>query len=339
MHALLLLCLVVAMSSALGLKLHSYAPARTSSSEPILVLHGLLGTSRNFRTWANYLKESLTSLGSEREVICCDLRGHGKNAALGQSLSYQEMAEDIFSEMRGRGLHSAHLVGHSMGGKVAAAAALLRGHSGDLTFKSVSLLDISPVEYSAVDFDSIIRSVKSLKAINDAYVSHQDVSTLKQHIASEFPDAKMQGFMQSSITVQQGKLHWNFDISSIHDSMQHIAGFPFATKDDVEATVPTVSHDEIAGSSPSMVKSWKPYTGPVLVLKGSDSNFVQPKHSAQTSALFANHRAATMQGVGHWVHIDAPEESARKVAEFVHASAVLPLVQQALAVTGSHVES
>ena len=75
-----------------GFTLKSCPP---TSTQPVLVLHGLLGSSRNFRSWINHLKESFKDFDCQREVICHDLRGHGKNVCLGQSLTYHEMTEDI----------------------------------------------------------------------------------------------------------------------------------------------------------------------------------------------------------------------------------------------------
>lgn len=313
----LLLLLTVVVLQIQGLIVHNY-PSIQACNEPVVVLHGLLGSSRNFRTWVNNIKDSFCSFNSQREVICCDLRGHGTNVGLGQSISYTEMAEDIFDTMNSMGLQGVHLVGHSMGGKVAAAAALLRERASHLQIRSVSMLDISPVGYSEVEFESVIQSVKSLKAIDEAYINHQNPTQLMNHIGGEFLDVGMQQFVRSSCTTKDGNLEWNFDIPRIHDSLEHIADFPFAIEDkllDVQSYV-------------SDAKNWKPFEGPVLVLKGSESCFVQSKHHTQTSALFPNHRITSIQGAGHWMHIDAPKESARRVAEFIHASSISSLTDQ-----------
>lgn len=304
------LFLLLTLGNVYGLLMRSGSPSLINAA-PVIVLHGLLGSSRNFRSWVNNVQGFLNDLDRKQEIICCDMRCHGKNAGTGNSITYEEMAKDIFDTMDSMGARSAHLVGHSMGGKVAAAVALLQ-HSRGIQIDSVTMLDISPVPYTENDFDSVIRSVRSLKSIYDEYLIHQDENLLRLRIAREFPDVGMQRFMQSSVTSKNGQLHWNFDIPSIHKNLLHIAGFPFSAEDTVDVYY--------QGTGSESAKRWKPFAGPVLILKGEQSDFVQDDHHVQTRALFPNHRVASIAGAGHWVHIDAPEESARKVAEFIHTS-------------------
>ena len=99
---------------------------------PIILLHGLLGSSRNFGTWARDLKAH-GFIEPERRLFLADLRNHG-DSPHAPSMTYDDMASDVEKMIHNifdtcgcmvdGSDRSAVLVGHSMGGKVAMATAL-----------------------------------------------------------------------------------------------------------------------------------------------------------------------------------------------------------------------
>jgi pimeloyl-ACP methyl ester carboxylesterase len=62
---------------------------------PVVVLHGLFGSSRNWRGIAR-------ALSAEHRVICVDLRNHGRSPWIG-SMTYSEMAADVRALIRSDG--------------------------------------------------------------------------------------------------------------------------------------------------------------------------------------------------------------------------------------------
>ena len=84
--------------------------------EPLIVLHGLFGSGRNWQSHSRRLAERF-------QVISVDLRNHGMSShhAL---MDYTNMATDVLELMDRLGLESADVLGHSMGGKVAMQIAL-----------------------------------------------------------------------------------------------------------------------------------------------------------------------------------------------------------------------
>lgn len=83
---------------------------------PVVILHGLLGQGRNFRSWGMALHERLAR---PRRVLIPDLRNHGSSGHA-DDMTYQLMAQDVLAMLDRHGIDRAVLVGHSMGGKVAA---------------------------------------------------------------------------------------------------------------------------------------------------------------------------------------------------------------------------
>ncbi len=102
---------------------------------PLVLLHGLFGAARNFGAIQK-------ALAAERRVIALDLRNHGASAHDAR-VDYPTMAADVAETLRARGITSADVMGHSMGGKVAMALALARPE----VVSRLVVGDIAPVAY------------------------------------------------------------------------------------------------------------------------------------------------------------------------------------------------
>ena len=82
-----------------------------SNLKPLVILHGLLGSSRNWQAAA-------AALGEHFHVFALDLRNHGESPHAFPH-SYDAMLEDLEAFLDEQGLEKTTLIGHSMGGKVA----------------------------------------------------------------------------------------------------------------------------------------------------------------------------------------------------------------------------
>ncbi|MBV8524880.1 MAG: alpha/beta fold hydrolase, partial [Acetobacteraceae bacterium] len=83
---------------------------------PVVLLHGLFGSARNFGAVQR-------ELAHERRVLALDLRNHGESPHDPQ-MDYRLMAEDVIETLRAHDATPCALIGHSMGGKTAMRAAL-----------------------------------------------------------------------------------------------------------------------------------------------------------------------------------------------------------------------
>jgi pimeloyl-ACP methyl ester carboxylesterase len=108
----------------------------TGSGPPLVVLHGLFGSSGNWRGIAR-------DLAATHSVHCVDLRNHGASP-WADSMGYIEMADDVLQLIRKLRVERPVVMGHSMGGKTAMAMALRQPAS----VSRLIVVDIAPVTYA-----------------------------------------------------------------------------------------------------------------------------------------------------------------------------------------------
>ena len=102
---------------------------------PLVVLHGMLGSSRNWQTAGR-------DLAAQFHVFALDLRNHGVSPHA-ETMSYEEMMADVLAWMDARQLARVTLLGHSMGGKVAMLLACRHPER----VERLVVVDIAPKDY------------------------------------------------------------------------------------------------------------------------------------------------------------------------------------------------
>lgn len=105
------------------------------SGPPLVLLHGLLGSSRNWQTAG-------TDLAAYFQVFAPDLRNHGRSPHA-DTMEYPEMMADVLGWLDAQGLARATLVGHSMGGKIA----MLLACRYPERVQRLVVVDIAPRDY------------------------------------------------------------------------------------------------------------------------------------------------------------------------------------------------
>jgi pimeloyl-ACP methyl ester carboxylesterase len=84
---------------------------RTGSGKPLLLVHGLGGTSRSWSTIS-------PALARTREVIALDLPGHGQTPAEADSGTFDGLARSLDDWLGRQGLVDVDMVGSSMGARL-----------------------------------------------------------------------------------------------------------------------------------------------------------------------------------------------------------------------------
>jgi esterase len=129
-----------------GLTLHRYG---NPGATPLLLLHGLFGSGRNWQGIARRLAE-------RRPVMVADLRNHG-DSPHAAAMSYSAMADDLAALLEREAVERVIAVGHSMGGK--AAMWLTLNHPRRIA--AICVVDIAPVTYTS-GFETLIDALLTL---------------------------------------------------------------------------------------------------------------------------------------------------------------------------------
>ncbi len=212
-------------------------------------------------------------------IINVDLRNHGKSGHL-PSMSYQEMARDVLDTLDTLGVEHCYLLGHSMGGKVAMQIAL----TAQERVKKLILADISPVETAP-------RHATILKALADLPIADlNDRREAEPILAQSVVEPAVRQFLLKNLLKVDGKLQWRFNLAALIANYSQVLAAPNADGQ---------------------------YLGPVLFIKGGDSDYIQPTHQPIILALFPQAKAKIIQGTGHWLHAEKPAAFAKIVRDFL----------------------
>jgi esterase len=174
---------------------------------PLLILHGLFGSSLNWRSLAR-------EFSSGCRVYRVDLRNHGDSfhdAAMG----YADMAGDVASLIQTLGLAQADVLGHSMGGKVAMTLA----HSHAQMVDRLIVADIAPRAYSH-DYGYLLGPLLQLDLAQFKSRTQAD-----QALAEAIPERLLRQFLLQNLAMQDGELRWKINLIALADSIDRITGF------------------------------------------------------------------------------------------------------------------
>ena len=230
----------------------------------VVFLHGLFGQGRNFTQIAKSLAPDLRS-------VLVDLPNHGRSAWT-DTTDYDNLADEIAQWLRSTYDDPSHLVGHSMGGKVAMALAL---RHPDLVDRLV-VVDISPApSEGAGEFEHLLDSLAGLDLA--ALTRRADAD---EQLAELIHDPRVRGFLLQNLRNSDDGFAWQANLRLLRDELSVIGGFP-----SYEAT----------------------FDHPVLWMAGELSDYVLPDHEQLMRALFPRTRLVTIKGAGHWVHSEQPE--------------------------------
>jgi len=174
--------------------------------QPLLILHGFLGMSDNWKT----LSTAYAQMGFA--VHALDLRNHGRSFHHPE-FNYAVMAEDVCRYMDANGLSQAAVIGHSMGGKLAMHLAV----SQPQRIYKLVVADIAP-RYYPPHHQNILAA---LQAVNFAEVTQrQEVEAIMRPFVGD--EGTLQFLMKNVYRNTSETLAFRVNLPALVDQIDQI---------------------------------------------------------------------------------------------------------------------
>jgi esterase len=254
----------------MALKLHF---TRGGEGSPVVLLHGLFGSGGNLGALARALQDSF-------DVYSVDLPDHGRSDWLAEA-GLPTMAEALREWLDAQNLACVHVIGHSLGGKVAMQLAL----DSPARIASLVVADIAPVEYPP-HHDNVFAALEAV-VTGQCQSREAAAQVMAAHLDEE---GVIQFLLMSLQRGADGIYGWRFNLAGIKAGYQAVRAAPLSAQ---------------------------VYTGPVLFIKGGDSNYIREEHRQSILALFPHAVVKVIPGCGHWLHAEQPRLFNSIVARFL----------------------
>ena len=167
----------------------------------VLLLHGLFGSGDNLGALAKALMD-------EFRVVQVDLRNHGRSPH-SDDMTFASMAADIALLQDTLGIARSHVVGHSLGGKVAMQLALQH----PARVQRLVVADIAPVAY-APHHREIFAALQGLDLQGIANRGELDAQ-----LARSLPDSGVRQFLLKSLYRDGDVWRWRFNLPVLQTAL------------------------------------------------------------------------------------------------------------------------
>jgi esterase len=252
---------------------------------PLIVLHGLYGSSDNWVSIAKSISDRFT-------VFLPDQRNHG-NSPHSPVHDYNSMTADLLELVNVLKLQKFFLAGHSMGGKTAVNFAI----SWPERLYGLLVADISPMVQegsNSLTYNQHSEILDSILSLDLSGIRSRDEveSFLKTRIQSE----ATRGFIIKNLKRESDNLFsWKLNASALRENL----------------------HNIMAGIEPGNIESGEISGFPVYFLKGEYSEYLPEKDFMQIKKIFPAAEFIIIPRSGHWVHSDNPEEVKKSLLKFL----------------------
>ena len=226
---------------------------------------------------------NLRAIGRQFEstftCIYPDLPNHG-GSPHSDRFDYGEISDAVVNLVRANGGAPGMLVGHSMGGKAAMHVSLTRPG----LVRALVVLDMAPRAY-----------YPSHRGIMDAMLALplrelESRADADRRLADTVPDAAVRAFLLTNLVRDDDGYRWRLNLETLRED-----------------------YDRILGWDGSGV-----YTGPALFIAGNKSEYVKPvRDTSLIREYFPRAEIEIVNGAGHWVHSERPQEVVSLLGAFV----------------------
>ena len=245
----------------MGLDLYS-TRFENPDAPPLVILHGLLGSSRNWTTIGHALQDRF-------DVHALDLRNHGSSPHA-ESMRWAELVDDLSGYLRANQIGSCSLMGHSLGGKVG----MRFSAEYPERVSQLVIVDIAAKAYPPYH-DAEFRAMKSI-AVGELGSRKEAEAALEPLVE----DWAMRQFLLTNLVRDEatGGFRWQINLHALHAGLAHVRMNSLLDTDR--------------------------YEGPVLLVRGGKSKFIDDGDAEEMLHWFPLLREVVVPNAGHNVHVE-----------------------------------
>jgi esterase len=250
-------------------------PQNSAQAQPLMLLHGLFGSGDNWGTIAKHFSQHY-------QVISVDLRNHGRSPH-SDAHTYADMADDLFEICQTLGLDRIHLLGHSMGGKVAMQFATQYPDK----VENLVVVDMAPRAYA----DAHTHLIDAMLSVD--LTRMQTRSEVDKALSSKIPQAMVRQFLLMNLVKSDSspdaQLTWRINLPALKSDYPQL----------LQAVCEEARYDK-----------------PCLFIRGKQSDYVQNQDIALIQTYFPQAQFVDLPS-GHWVHAEQPQAFISEVEKFL----------------------
>ena len=252
----------------------------------LIILHGFLGSSDNWISFAKKLEEKFT-------MIIPDLRNHGKSPHT-LTHTYDNMSEDLEFLFESNKITRASILGHSMGGK----AAMMFSANYPEKIDHLIVADVAPIIYrngtdplkSGEQDKSVINLIDKLEL--SAFLTRGEID---QALALNLKNEGMRQFILKNISRDNsGQFKWKINVPVLRDSF--------------DAILYDVNQEWFDSIKPIL-------NYPVTFIRGLYSEYITDEDIPILKDIYPEAKIIDIPDAGHWLHIDQPDLFLKAIME------------------------
>jgi esterase len=248
---------------------------------PLIILHGLYGSSDNWVTIAKALSDLFT-------VYLPDQRNHGLSPH-DKNHDYDSMSNDLFELAADLKLKKFFLAGHSMGGKTAIAFTL----KWPEMINGLLIADISPFVTEQVNktiHNQHFTILSTMLSMNLSAISGRGEA--EQILSEKIQDERVRGFILKNLQrTDDNRFTWKINAASLLSNLGNI----------------------MKGIDRNSYMNQQVTGFPVIFLKGEESDYIPYEDFNDIRKVFPAAEFITVKRAGHWIHADQPDDVVKNI--------------------------
>lgn len=173
--------------------------------KPLIILHGLFGSSDNWMSVAKALEKNF-------KIYLLDLRNHG-DSPHSDEFDYTAMAEDLEEFIDTHNIENPSILGHSLGGKMAMKFAITNTSKWD----KLIVVDIAPRAYT-VQHETILKALKSVDIANLKSRGEAD-----KQLSAYIDNKGVRQFLLKNLSRKEdGQYEWKLNLRVIDEKIENV---------------------------------------------------------------------------------------------------------------------